>query len=121
MREILFRAVSKEDNKVIYGDYFRENHLGVEIHALTYYDRLKGGSVFEEIFPETLSQLLYQGESGRHFDGDIYTHKHYEDYKMKVYFDQELLAVMGQVYDDEGYYDKVTLLPSDFENLMEIV
>ena len=69
-----------------------------------------------EVIPETLSQLLYTTkQSDKFFDGDVVKHTYYEDFKVRVFFSEELLAVMGQVFDDDGEYELITLLPNDFE------
>lgn len=116
MRQILFKAERLDNREVIIGDYYTENHLGIIVDAITYYDRLSGKNEYIQIDPNTLSQLLYTNKQGvKFFDGDVVKHTYYEEYKIRVFFSEELLAVMGQVFDDDGEYELITLLPSDFE------
>ena len=67
--------------------------------AITYYDRLSGKNEYVQIDPSTLSQLLYTNKQGvRFFDGDVVKHTYYEDSKVRVFFSEELLAVMGSSF-----------------------
>lgn len=119
MRQILFKAERLDNREVIVGYYLEENHLGILVPAIMYYNRLSGEDEYVQIDPTTLSQLLYTNKQGvRFFDGDVVKHTYYEDFKVRVFFSEELLAVMGQVFDDDGEYDLITLLPSDFEELI---
>lgn len=71
---------------------------------------------FIEVIPDSVSQLLYTTSEGLEFyDGDIVSHSYYPDCSMRIYFSDELLAVVGQVFDDRGEYELVSLLPADFE------
>lgn len=116
MRQILFKAERLDNGEEIVGYYLEENHLGVLVPAIMYYNRLSGEDEYVQIDPNTLSQLLYTNKQGvRFFDGDVVKHTYYEDCKARIFFSEELLAVMGQVFDDDGEYELITLLPSDLE------
>lgn len=116
MRQILFKAERLDNKEIIVGHYYTENHLGIIVQAIAYYDRLSGKNEYVQIDPNTLSQLLYTNKQGvKFFDGDVVKHAYYEDRKVRVFFSEGLLAVMGQVFDDEGEYELITLLPNDFE------
>ena len=117
MREILFRA---QDAHGVWhkGFYFfhkkRQQHI-----LLTIVD---GEDKFVEIIPETVGQLLYTDKkNNNYFNGDIFEHNYYPDCLCRVYFSEDLLAVVGQIYDKNGEYELVTILPSDFENKMKLV
>lgn len=74
--------------------------------------------VFTEVFTDTVCPLLYRGDKELHFHSDVYKHKYYEDSLVRIYFSQEYLAVMGVVYDENGEYDRITIIPKDLELLM---
>lgn len=119
MRDILFKAERLDNGEEVVGYYLEENHLGVLVPAIMYYNRLSGENEYVQIDPNTLSQLLYTNKQGvKFFDGDVVKHKYYEDCSVRIFYSEELLSVCGQVFDEDGEYDLITLLPNDFEELI---
>lgn len=119
-RDILFKAERLDNGEEVVGYYLEENHLGILIPAIMYYNRLSGEDEYVQIDPSTLRQLLYTNKQGvKFFDGDVVKHKYYEDYcSVRVFYSEELLSVCGQVFDEDGEYDLIMLIPRDFEELM---
>lgn len=120
MRDILFKAERLDNGEEIVGYYLEENHLGVLVPAIMYYNRLSGEDEYVQIDPNTLSQLLYTNKKGvRFFDGDVVKHKYCkDDCSFKVFYSEEHLSVCGQVFDEHGEYDLIILYPKDFEELI---
>ena len=110
MREILFRGQTKSG----------EWHFGFFIKRKGIANIFKNGMLYE-VEPETVGQLLYTNNRRQYFDGDIFKHKYYPDCFCRVYFSEQLLAVVGRIYDKDGEYELVTILPSDFEDKMKLV
>lgn len=107
--KIMFRGKCVKTDGWVYGHVFeRDGHcyivtLDAEI----------------EVIPETVSQLIHTtSDKVNHFDGDIYEHIYYPESKVRLYFDKKYLATMGQVYDKEGEYETITIIPSDLEKKM---
>ena len=116
MRTILFRG-QKENSEWLYGDLV---HYGDKI--LIFSENAQNSPDYYEVEPETVGQLLYTDKNRKqYFNGDIFKHKYYPDCFCRVYFSEELLAVVGRIYDKDGEYELVTILPSDFEKRMELV
>lgn len=119
MRDILFKAERLDNGEEVVGYYLEENHLGVLVPAIMYYNRLSGENEYVQIDPNTLSQLLYTNKQGvRFFDGDIVKHTYFEDCSVRIFYSEEFLRVCGQVFDDDGEYDLISLFPRDFEELI---
>lgn len=119
-RDILFKAKRLDNGEEVVGYYLEENHFGLLIPAIMYYNRLSGEDEYVQIDPSTLSQLLYTNKQGvKFFDGDVVKHKYYEDYfSVRVFYSEEFLSVRGQVFDENGEYYLIMLTPRDFEELI---
>ena len=115
MREILFRG-KKQNGEWLYGDLV---HYDDKI--LIFSENAQNSPDYYEVKPETVGQLLYTDKGKKYFNGDIFKHEYYPDFFCRVYFSEELLAVVGQIYDKDGEYELVTILPSDFKKRMELV
>ena len=116
MRDILFRG-KKQNGEWLQGDLV---HYGDKI--LIFSENAQNSPDYYEVDPETVGQLLYTDKkNNNYFNGDIFEHNYYPDCLCRVYFSEDLLAVVGQIYDKNGEYELVTILPSDFENKMKLV
>ena len=120
MRDILFKAERLDNREEVVGYYLEENHLGILVPAIMYYNRLSGEDEYVQIDPSTLSQLLYTNKKGvKFFDGDVVKHKYYENYfSVRVFYSEEFLSVRGQVFDENGEYYLIMLTSRDFEELI---
>lgn len=122
-KNILFRAKTTNTGDWIYGYPFpvviEDITRWFVIPSDTYCPKdITIGELQVEVDFETISQLIYTSKSGvQHFIGDIYDHNYYPDCDIRLYYD-EVLSVMGQVYDEDGEYESITIIPSDLENKM---
>ena len=126
MREILFRGKT-EGEEWVKGDLLQVIIKGLPLkfiipHGISCEKNEKISVLQIEVKPETVGQLLYTDKkNNNYFDGDIFEHNYYPDCLCRVYFSEDLLAVVGQIYDKNGEYELFTILPSDFENNMKLV
>lgn len=111
MRTIKFRAKPIGINEFVYGYYCKD------FEGKAYITTTDGVDTYV-VDDKTVGQLLYVSGNVEHYCGDVYKHKYYDDCLLRVYLCPELLAVIGQVYDDEGEYDRITILPSDYDAKM---
>lgn len=73
-----------------------------------------------EIEEGSEQMLLFKNYKIEIFNNDILQHEYYKDCKVRAYFDEELLAICGTVFDDSGDYEKITLIKSDFEKRISL-
>lgn len=99
------RAIRKDNDEVVYGSYFEENHLGVIKGVICFYNRLEGGDEFVEV--EESSVSIFFGKKDKNgkeiytndkvkYKGKEYQVRYFEEYGVFGLYDEKNNRPLGR-------------------------